>query len=235
MIEWLPEEAPPAFPDTSKALKDPDGLLAAGGCLKPDWLISAYSQGIFPWYDRTSPILWWSPAPRTVVTPENFRIGRTLRKQLRRNSGQNSRTVTCNMAFSSVISACSEPREDQGDTWITDEMKAAYIRLHQSGYAHSAELWDDEGKLAGGLYGVMLGKVFFGESMFSRSSGASKEVFAKFADMLFRKGVMLIDCQMHTEHLARFGAVEMARTEFERYLSEYTQHTDAIRLGGRLS
>lgn len=229
MIEWLPEDLPPKFPATRTALTEPNanGLLAAGGRLTPEWLYKAYKMGIFPWYDKDSPILWWSPAPRMVLGPQDFRIGRSLRKALKKQSY----TITCNQAFPAVIQNCSLPREDQADTWITDEMKLAYLRMNINGLALSAEYWDDQGELSGGLYGVLIGRVFFGESMFSRVSNASKITFACFAQALFDAGVQLIDCQMHTEHLASFGARETDRNDFEHYLKAHSKDS-SISLSG---
>ena len=229
MIDWLPEDLPPKFPHTHSALTDPNanGLLAAGGRLTPEWLLHAYQQGIFPWYDKESPILWWSPAPRMILTPTSFRLGRSLNKAMRRQNY----TITCNQAFSAVIHQCSLPRDKQADTWITDEMKFAYLRMHINDQAMSAEYWDKDGHLAGGLYGIRVGTAFFGESMFSRTSNASKITFAHFAKALFDSGIELIDCQMHTDHLAGFGAEEVDRDEFELRLSK-TILTDSTPIAG---
>lgn len=196
------------FPDPRDAL--PDGPLAIGGDLSPGRLLSAYSQGIFPWYDERVPLLWWSPDPRFVLFPEDFRLPR----RLRRTRGQPGWTVTFDTAFSDVIRACAEAsRPEQDGTWITDEMEQAYCELHRRGYAHSAECWRD-GELAGGLYGVSLGSVFFGESMFFRVPDASKVAFAAFAEALWARRFTLIDCQQETDHLARFGARAIPRDSF---------------------
>lgn len=217
MIDWLPEDLPANFPATHLALSEPNanGLLAAGGKLTPEWLCKAYRAGIFPWYDKESPILWWSPAPRMVLFKENFRIGRSLRKALKKQHY----TITCNQAFPAVVRRCAMPRETQAGTWITDEMKLAYLRMNINGMALSAEYWDERGNLSGGLYGVLIGSAFYGESMFSAISNASKITFACFADALFNAGVNIIDCQMHTDHLAGFGAEEIDRERFEQRLS----------------
>lgn len=220
MIDWLPEDLPASFPDTRSALTEAEanGLLAAGGKLTPDWLIHAYQSGIFPWYDKDSPILWWSPAPRMILNPKDFRIGRSLRKAMKKQSY----TITCNQAFPAVIHNCALPRDKQADTWITDDMKLAYIRLNLNNQALSAEYWNDQGQLCGGLYGVIIGGAFFGESMFSHTSNASKITFAYFAQTLFDAGVEMIDCQMHTDHLAGFGALEVDRPDFENSLAMAT-------------
>ncbi len=189
---------------------DKDGLLAVGGDLSVERLILAYSMGIFPWYSEGQPILWWSPDPRLVLFPDELIISKTLRQALRKGLFR----VTTNQAFEKVIVQCATiERKGQQGTWITKEMVDAYIRLHQAGYAHSVESWDGE-ELVGGLYGVMMGRVFFGESMFARKSDASKVAFATFANELARRGFELIDCQVTTEHLKRFGAREISRAEF---------------------
>lgn len=216
MIDWLEETEHPHFPPTSKAMSDPNGLLAAGGYLSPIWLDQAYRKGIFPWNDPEEVRLWWSPAPRAIVTPETFRIPRTVRKLIKRLSPKE--TVTINLAFSAVIEACSEPRSYQDGTWIDDEILIAYKRMHKAGRALSVEIWNPQGELSGGCYGLLKGNVFFGESMFSRQANASKIAFALFAQKLFDAGVRLIDCQMYTDHLAQFGAREVDRAEFEREL-----------------
>lgn len=191
-------------------LADETGLLAVGGDLRPERLLLAYSLGIFPWYGEDLPILWHSPDPRMVLQPENAQISRSLRKEIRRGRFR----VELDTAFADVIRACAEtPRPDQDGTWITDEMVAAYVQLHRLGFAHSAEAWLDD-ELVGGLYGVSLGGAFFGESMFARASDASKVAFAVLLDQLGRWDIRLIDCQVHTEHLARFGAEEWPRERF---------------------
>ncbi|HSH56648.1 MAG TPA: leucyl/phenylalanyl-tRNA--protein transferase [Halomonas sp.] len=215
MLPWLPP-SPIHFPPVSEALNDPDGLLAAGGSLAPEWLLSAYRHGIFPWYSDDQPILWWSPDPRMVLFPDEIRISRSLAKRLR-NGGF---TVTANRAFDTVIEACAAPRDGQPGTWIGDEMRRAYARLHTIGAAHSVEVWRGD-SLVGGLYGVAMGPVFFGESMFSRTADASKVALVKLARAMSAGGGRLIDCQMHTPHLASLGAREIARATFIGYLEEW--------------
>jgi leucyl/phenylalanyl-tRNA--protein transferase len=201
------------FPPVERALEEPNGLLAIGGCLDPDWLLEAYRRGIFPWFSPGQPIMWWSPDPRMVLFPERLQVARSLHKVLR----QGVYTVTLDRAFGAVIRACAEPRDADGGTWITADMIAAYTRLHELGHAHSVEAWCGD-ELAGGLYGVALGRVFFGESMFFRRTNASKVAFVRLVRQLQQWGFTLIDCQMSTGHLKRFGAVEIARVEFMRRL-----------------
>jgi leucyl/phenylalanyl-tRNA--protein transferase len=202
--------AEPVFPDPEEA--DPDGLLAIGGDLTPERLVSAYGCGIFPWYGEESPILWWSPDPRLVLTPARLHVPTSLRRVL--NSG---RFRFClDTAFSRVIRACAKaPRPGQEGTWIVPEMVAAYERLHALGLAHSVEAWQD-GELVGGVYGVALGSVFFGESMFYARPEASKAAFVRLVRWLGEAGFTLIDCQQTTAHLLRFGASEISRQEFLR-------------------
>lgn len=215
MLPWLPP-SPIHFPPVSEALCDPEGLLAAGGALTPEWLAAAYRRGIFPWFSDDQPILWWSPNPRMVLFPSEIRIRRSLAKRLR-NGGF---TVTINRAFDAVTAACAAPRAGQPGTWINDEMRNAYARLHALGAAHSVEVWR-QGALVGGLYGVALGPVFFGESMFSRTADASKVALVRLAGSMSSGGGRLIDCQMHTPHLASLGAREIARATFIGYLEEW--------------
>jgi leucyl/phenylalanyl-tRNA--protein transferase len=197
-----------AFPPPE--LADESGLLAVGGDLRPERLLLAYSLGIFPWYSDGLPILWYSPDPRLVLEGPALVVPRSLKKTLRRGQYR----VTFDTAFDKVIRACADaPRPGQHGTWITEDMVRAYRRLHELGYAHSAEAWLD-GELAGGLYGVSLGAGFFGESMFSRADDASKVAFVTLVEQLGRWGIDLIDCQVHTDHLARFGAVEWPRERF---------------------
>ena len=198
----------PVFPEPREA--EPDGLLAVGGDLSPERLLQAYAAGIFPWFSEGNPILWWSPDPRMVLLPDRMHVPRSLARTLRRGRYE----VRADTAFSQVIRRCADaPRPGQDGTWITDEMVFAYERLHRLGFAHSFEAWAD-GALAGGLYGVSLGAAFFGESMFSERPDASKAAFARAVEWLGSWGVELVDCQVRTEHLARFGAREMARDEF---------------------
>jgi leucyl/phenylalanyl-tRNA--protein transferase len=220
---WLePDSDPASFPDPGYALQEPDGLLAVGGDLSPARLLNAYRQGIFPWYSDGQPILWWSPNPRAVLYPEKLRISRSLRKTLRRAPFR----ITLDSAFAEVIAACSEPRPDQAGTWITEEMRQAYIQLHRIGFAHSVECWEGEA-LVGGLYGVSLGKVFFGESMFARRSDASKVGFAHLVEQLKLWGFGLIDCQVHTGHLASLGAEDIPREHFLELLDSWCDPFDA--------
>jgi leucyl/phenylalanyl-tRNA--protein transferase len=197
-----------AFPEPE--LSREDGLLAVGGDLGIERLILAYRMGIFPWYSRGEPILWWSPDPRLVLYPESFHISRSLMKSLK----QGRFTVTLDQSFSQVIAACAEtPRNNQPGTWITPDMIEAYCRLHEAGFAHSVEVWDQQ-ELAGGLYGVSLGNCFFGESMFSRKSNASKVGLATLVPLLQSWSIHLIDCQVTTDHLVRLGAREIPRKQF---------------------
>ena len=222
MIPWLEDDEP--FPPVDRALTDPNGLLAAGGALPVDRLLRAYRRGIFPWYSEGQPVLWWSPDPRMVLRPGAIAISRSLRKQLRRSDFE----VRTDTAFVRVVRACAEPRDGQPGTWITSEMATAYANLHEAGYAHSVETWIGS-ELAGGLYGVSIGRMFFGESMFSRASDASKIALAHLARQLERWEFGLIDCQMSTPHLASLGAREMPRAEFIRSLVELVNY--ATRLG----
>jgi leucyl/phenylalanyl-tRNA---protein transferase len=209
-IHRLPRE--PAFPDPERA--EPDGLLAVGGDLSPERLLAAYAEGIFPWYGPESPILWWSPDPRLVLEAAGLHVPRSLRRTIRRGLYR----VTADRAFARVISRCAaQARPGQRGTWITPEMQAAYQRLHRLGLAHSFEAWEGE-ELAGGLYGVSLGAAFFGESMFADRPDASKVAFVQAVEWLATRGVNLVDCQVRTDHLVRFGAVEIPRASFLRRL-----------------
>jgi leucyl/phenylalanyl-tRNA--protein transferase len=207
---WIsPTDSSHKFPDASLALREPDGLLAVGGDLSAERILSAYRNGIFPWYSGEQPILWWSPDPRTVLIPSRLKISRSLRKTLRKHRF----TVTLDLAFESVIKACAEPRADQPGTWITHDMAKAYGNLHQQGYAHSIECWQND-TLAGGLYGIAIGRVFFGESMFSKVSEASKVALCYLARQLQAWEFGLIDCQVYSGHLASLGAEEIPRDSF---------------------
>lgn len=211
---WLePDDREIIFPNVELALRDPDGLLAMGGKLSTDWLLQAYRRGIFPWYGPGQPILWWAPDPRLVLFPEKLHISRSLAKTIR----QNKFTITLDTAFSDVITACAQARPAQSGTWITPEMQAAYSDLHHEGHAHSAECWYD-GRLAGGLYGVAIGNIFFGESMFTEVTDASKVAFVALVRQLRRWGYRLIDCQVQTGHLASLGASMIARKDFTAIL-----------------
>ena len=209
MIPFLEPDEP--FPPVEFALRDPNGLLAAGADLSPERLIDAYARGIFPWFGDDDPLLWWSPDPRMVLHVGELRVSRSLRRVIR--SGRF--IVTLDTAFPAVMAGCAEPRVDQDGTWITAEMTAAYVRLAALGFAHSVEAWVD-GALAGGLYGVAVGRMFFGESMFTRVSDASKVAFVHLVRQLERWDMPLVDCQMSTRHLASLGAREIPRAEFVR-------------------
>ncbi|WP_244070466.1 leucyl/phenylalanyl-tRNA--protein transferase [Nitrosomonas sp. PY1] len=204
-----------SFPPLDRALKEPNGLLAMGGDLTPQRLLEAYRKGIFPWFNEGEPILWWSPDPRMVLFPDELRISRSLSKELKRGNYQ-IRTDHC---FGEVMQACAAPRGGQAGTWIHPEMIAAYTALHEMKFAHSVETWVDN-ELVGGLYGIALGQIFFGESMFSRVPNASKIAFVHLVKQLRVWGFGLIDCQVKTNHLASLGAREIPRTVFARYLSE---------------
>lgn len=207
MIPFLGPADP--FPLVEQALDEPDGLLAAGADLTPGRLLDAYRHGIFPWFNEGDPILWWSPDPRIVLAPQDFHVSHSLRKRLR----QRQFTVTADTAFAAVLDACAAPRPDAGGTWLTPPMKAAYFALHEQGYAHSIEVWMD-GALAGGIYGVGLGRMFFAESMFSRRTDGSKIALAYLAAQLGRWGFPMIDCQLETDHLLSLGAVAVPRRQF---------------------
>jgi leucyl/phenylalanyl-tRNA--protein transferase len=220
MIAWI-EGAEP-FPPAERALKEPNGLLAAGGDLRPERLLAAYRRGIFPWYGEGEPILWWSPDPRMVLLPERFVVSRSLGKKLRNAAHE----IRFDHSFDEVMCACAAPRSGQPGTWIDAEMRAAYNRLHRLGHAHSVETWID-GELAGGLYGVSLGRVFFGESMFARRSDASKIALAALVEKLKRDGCEMIDCQVYTSHLESLGAAPMSRRDFLRRLDELIHYPAA--------
>lgn len=197
-------------------LADEDGLLAIGGDLSAERLLLAYRSGIFPWFNDDEMILWWSPDPRFVLFPNEIKISKSMKQLLKRNAFE----FTTNKAFEEVIANCKTINRGDGyGTWITDDMKAAYIQLHQLGYAHSAEVWKD-GELVGGLYGIRLGKVFFGESMFSKQSNASKYAFIKYVQQLQGKGFELVDCQVYTEHLESLGARMIDREHFLKMVKE---------------
>ena len=216
---WIdPRDDNVDFPDVNLALEEPDGLLAIGGDLKPQRLLAAYAHGIFPWYNAGQPILWWTPNPRAVLFPQRLKISRSLRKTLRKQIF----TVTLDKAFNEVVEACSQPRDydTQPGTWITREMKQAYQQLHKQADAHSVECWQD-GKLVGGLYGVAIGRVFFGESMFSRCSDASKVAFVTLTRQLADWGFGLIDCQIHSDHLESLGAETIKRNRFTDLIKEF--------------
>ena len=213
-----------AFPDP--ALAEPDGLLAVGGDLSPERLVAAYSEGIFPWYDGRSPILWWSPDPRLVLEPRDLHVAHSLGRTLRRGTYR----VTADSAFEEVIRRCAaRDRPGQRGTWITPEMIDAYVELHRLGFAHSFEAWEGEA-LAGGLYGVSLGAAFFGESMFADLRDASKVAFVRAVEWLAGRGIRLVDCQVRTEHLVSLGAREIPRA---RFLEQVAAALDRPTLQGR--
>jgi leucyl/phenylalanyl-tRNA--protein transferase len=211
-IPWLGNGD--GFPPLELALREPNGLLCFGGDLTPQRLVRAYAEGIFPWYSPGEPILWWSPDPRMALFPGEFKVSRSLRRRLKCGGYE----IRLDTRFREVIQACAhKPRPGQTGTWITPEIQAAYIRLHELGYAHSAETWI-AGRLAGGLYGVAIGRMFYGESMFAHEADASKIALAHLVRFLAGRGFGLIDCQMNTAHLASLGAREIPRGEFIRRL-----------------
>ena len=201
------------FPPTARALDSPNGLLAWDGGLEPERLLTAYRAGIFPWYSEGQPILWWSPQPRCVLRPERVYLSRRTRR--RYNSG--CFELSLDRAFEAVVRGCAEPRDDQPGTWITSELAAAFAELHRRGFAHSLEVWQD-GELAGGIYGLAIGRVFFGESMFSRRTDASKVALVALCRLIGRHGYELLDCQVENPHLLAMGAQRLPRREFEAEL-----------------
>lgn len=228
MIPWLRPDDVPRFPPTGLALDEPNGLLAAGGSLSAAWLLAAYRRGIFPWYSAGQPILWWSPNPRMVLCPEDFKLSRSLNKRLRQGHlASGPYQVRLDSAFAAVMAACADtPRPGQDGTWIVPAIHRAYGELHDQGRAHSVEVWVEE-RLVGGLYGVALGRMFYGESMFSRESDASKVALAHLVGFLRAHHFGLIDCQMRTPHLASLGAREIPRSEFEERLAALTGAPEA--------
>jgi len=225
MLPWL-EPGIPAFPPTVWALDEPNGLLAAGGELNADWLQQAYPKGIFPWFNEGEPILWWSPSPRCVLFPDRFHLSKSLRKRMRQLNYE-IRVDTC---FTEVMQACAAPRATQDGTWISPAFILAYSELARRGVGHSIELFVDD-RLVGGLYGLALGRVFFGESMFSRIPDASKICLYHLAEILHQAGYAVIDCQIYNPHLHSLGAQEIDRAEFERLLTSCNQtpHVDVWR------
>lgn len=220
-------ESHTSFPPVENALREPNGLLAVGGDLSPERLLEAYSKGIFPWFNADEPILWWSPNPRMVLFPDEIKISRSLRKTLKKNHYQ----IRTDGSFTQVMHACASPRKGQAGTWIHPEMIAAYTALHDMGLAHCVETWMD-GELVGGLYGVALGQVFFGESMFSCVPDASKIALVHLAKQLQRWEFGLIDCQVKTGHLTSLGAREISRCEFSQQLD---RHIADIKPGNKWS
>ncbi len=218
-IAWLASDNV-EFPSTHYALDDPNGLLAAGGDLSPERLFAAYKRGIFPWFSDDQPILWWSPNPRTVFYPKDIHVSKSMAKFIRKCDWQ----VRVNTAFNDVVEACSASRADQAGTWICEDMKYAYAELHNLGFAHSIEVFQDEA-LIGGLYGIGLGRTFYGESMFSTCSNASKYGFILFSRWAFNEGFTLIDGQVENSHLSSLGAVTISRERFEQALDLNTTPT----------
>lgn len=214
MLKWLGKNDP--FPSVETATIHPDGLLAAGGDLSPNRLLEAYRQGIFPWFNPDDPILWWSPDPRLVLYPDNLKISRSLRKVLKKKDYE-IRVDTC---FETVMRNCAAPRKSGAGTWISEPMIEAYSSLHELGFAHSVETWMDE-KLVGGLYGIAMGEVFFGESMFSQATDASKIAFVHLVLQLERWNFRMIDCQVKSAHLVSLGASEIPRSEFSMKLKAW--------------
>ena len=220
MLAWLERGDP--FPPVERALKNPNGLLAAGADLSVERLLEAYRRGVFPWYSSGQPPLWWSPDPRMVLVCAELKVPRSLAKSIR-NKGYEVRIDT---AFPEVLHGCSAPRRDGPGTWLGPDMRAAYARLHGAGYAHSVETWRG-GELVGGLYGVALGRMFYGESMFSRTTDASKVALVELVQVLKSRGFPLIDCQVHTPLLESLGAREIPRREFLRALASLVNYPEA--------
>jgi leucyl/phenylalanyl-tRNA---protein transferase len=213
VITWLKPNSP--FPSVEKALVSPNGLLAAGGDLTPERILDAYAHGIFPWFSVDEPVLWWSPDPRMVMFPDEFKLSHSLGKTVKSGKFE----VRFDTHFREVMQQCAAPREANEGTWIVPEMIDAYTSLHKLGFAHSVEAWRD-GKLVGGLYGMALGKVFYGESMFARETDASKVALVALVEQLRSKAFQLIDCQQETRHLASLGARPIRRREFVQKLKE---------------
>lgn len=221
MLTWLKRDDL-SFPPLETALREPNGLLAAGGDLRPERLLAAYRHGCFPWYQEGQPLLWWSPDPRTVLFPDELHVSRSLRKRMRHGDYR----VTFDKAFTEVIQGCAGPRSYADGTWITTPMQDAYVRLHEMGVAHSVEVWQ-QGQLVGGLYGLAMGELFFGESMFSRATDASKVGFVTLVERLREWGFALIDCQMPTRHLESFGARSIPRAAFAEALAMHLDRPSA--------
>ena len=223
MVSWI--HGNQEFPPIERALKKPNGLLAAGGDLSKDRLLSAYRLGIFPWFSDPEPILWWSPDPRLVIYPQKLKISKSLRKLWKKKTFQ----VTMNQSFRKVIEKCREPRKNEDGTWISPAMLRAYLDLHYSGYAHSVEVWNSD-RLVGGLYGVAIGRAFFGESMFSDESNTSKIALMALAEKLTKHEFGLIDCQVDSSHLRSMGGIEISRQKFAKILANLvTYPTDSVR------
>jgi leucyl/phenylalanyl-tRNA--protein transferase len=220
-LVWLGEQADPSwFPPLEQALREPPGLLAAGGDLSPKRLLAAYERGVFPWYSAQQPILWWSPDPRMVLFPDEFKCSRSLQKTLR-NGGL---TTDVDRAFSDTIRGCAAPRRSGPDTWLNEEMIESYEQLHRLGFGHSVETYHGE-RLVGGVYGLQLGQVFFGESMFSRERDASKVALARLVQECRARDIKVIDCQVASSHLQSLGAREVSRAQFVGLLKTYAQRS----------
>jgi leucyl/phenylalanyl-tRNA--protein transferase len=225
MLFYIPPRSPGnTFPPSTDALREPNGLLAVGGDLSPERLMSAYQRGIFPWYSDGDPLLWWTPNPRAVLYPASLKISRSLRKRIRSNQFE----IRIDTSFDAVVAACAGPRRSESGTWIDNEMAKAYGRLHALGFAHCVEAWEDN-ELVGGLYGVGVGHVFFGESMFARATDASKVALAH----LCSTDVELIDCQLASNHLRSLGAHDIPRHEFEAELSRLCHRPNVFGPGSR--
>lgn len=219
-LYWVKENIfSSGFPAINDALRDPDGLLAIGGDLSEERLLHAYKNGIFPWFNDGQPIMWWSPDPRCILLPDEIKISRSLTKNLR----QDKFKITYDTTFTEVLDACAASRKGIDDTWITSNIKKAYFNLFKSGYAHSVECWANE-KLVGGLYGLAMGKIFFGESMFSLESNASKVALIHLTQQLDKMNFKLIDCQVHSEHLKTLGAKPIQRELFVNILNEHCDY-----------
>ncbi|WP_051789574.1 leucyl/phenylalanyl-tRNA--protein transferase [Endozoicomonas montiporae] len=211
------------FPPVSEALEQPNGLLAFAGTLNTPTLLTAYQQGIFPWFNEGEPILWWSPDPRMIIRPESLHISRSMKKELRRHNYQ----ITIDQNFSGVMHQCRVLREHAEGTWITNQMEAAYNQLHREGYAHSVEITDD-GELVGGIYGLAMDRMFFGESMFSKKTNASKLAIIYLCRFLAEQGIKILDCQVPNPHLESLGAIRIPRHLFMKYLKRYCRSTESV-------
>jgi len=221
-VAWLSAADPPdSFPHVDLALREPDGLLAAGGDLSTERLLVAYRSGIFPWYEQGQPILWWSPDPRCVLRPSEFHVARRLQQYARCST----LTMSCNRAFEKVIEACAGSRKSQQGTWITEDVMCAYRQLHADGWAHSVEIWDGE-ELVGGIYGLSIDRVFFGESMFARQNNASKFAMLGLCSILAQNGFEILDCQVLSQHLLTLGARLIPRAEFSEILCSFCATDD---------
>lgn len=219
-LVWIQEDAPAdSFPPVANALEQPNGLLCAGGDLSPERLLQAYQQGIFPWYGEDEPLLWWSPNPRTLISTDSFHVSRSMQRFLK----QHPYRLSLNEDFAGTITACAAPRAQSPETWITDEMRDAYIALHQLGHAHALEVWEQD-ELVGGIYGVAVGGAFCGESMFSRRTNTSKLALWTLLQHLKRQDFSVFDCQLWNDHLASLGAYEVSRADYIQQLSQ-AQHT----------